>query len=384
MAASSGKPAFIYRPAPAEVVEQRHTIRMAALADKAIGRSARFGRGIRLQQAASVPVTHKEARLLQQVEMQIGREMQRQKRVASPKLLRLLSVQRVLQHSLKLSEKSGGRKPTVYQLLGRISLTYGIDSRELWESATAMNTLWAQHPDRVSWDGTPKQAYNAIKMRIGRKNLPSSVVDLLHRRQIPLASSGISSALGIDFRKNHPTINGAMQLLETAGFVKKLPMVVLPGFGAPVSVWCHNAFRPSLSPYKMINAQGLHFRNVPMEILDKLLNSGGSSPMTQLYKETAHKPLGRRAGNPNAIYLDQAVFLNIKKLQDAGLVKTLAIPLQSRGKGTVKGTGTLKIELTVLGEKLWGDALKTGNLSEELRILLLGEKEARTPAPSSG
>ncbi len=320
--------------------------------------------------------------------------MQQRGTAGSAKLERLLSVQLVLQESLKIRQSNEGRNPNVYQVLGKIALVYGLNSQELKQAASTMCTVWINYKDSVTWDGRPNDISTALRMAIGleHKTLPSAAEEFLHKQRVALTSREIASGLKIDFKKTKDRINNAMQLLETAMFTKKLPLMNEIGNVTQLSVWVHRAYNPKIMAYGFSVGQETHFRNVQMEILNQLFTANRGRLMTELYRKSAANISPNPSGNPNAIYSSLTAGNNAKLLEENDLIKMTPIRAQLRNPrhgyrniqmGTVKDTGTSRLELTTLGKKLWGDALRTGILSEELRILLLGEKELPNLEPQN-
>lgn len=359
--------------------------RRRAFAQKVIGRHARFGKQIVFHQVANVPATAREKQMLTKMQGEISEAMQKRKAATSTKLVRLLSVQKILQESLKIRLSQGGRNPTAYQIAGKFALIFGLNSQELRQAVTTMATLNNHYPELVTWGGRASSVYGAIRKVIGseRKNLPSATEEFLHGQRKPLTSKEIASGLAMDFQKIRNDLNAALQLLETSMYVKKLPLLVEVGGERPVSVWVHRAYKPQIELYKFSTGVApnpeTHFKNSQMEILNQLLLHNGSCLLTQLYKEYG----GKKQGNPDAIYTHPSVAMSARLLEQSGLIKKSQIPIKASRKqrglvgGAIKGTGTAMLELTGLGKKLWQDALKTGVLSEELRVLLLGEKEVQ-------
>lgn len=364
--------------------------RRKGFADRVIGRHARFGKRVILQQAGTVPGTVKEKSLLSKIQEQIHGSMQKRGAAGSVKLERLLSVQRVLQESLKLRQRNGGRDPNVYQVLGKIALVYGLDSAELEGAVTTMSTLYIKR-ENVTWIGSPRFLYSSIKTLVepGRKNVLSSVEELLYRKQAPMTNKDICLGLNLDFqKKNRVLTTTSLQLLETAMFAKKLPLFSPPVTGGQLSVWCHRAYRPKLDLYKFSSGGMDHFNNVPMEILNQIYVNGGKYPASLMSRRVERENTGAIFGHDN-------VNKNLTLLTQAGLVTVSKIPQlgvtpfrrntgsRASNKGTLAGTGTLLAELTPLGRKLWENAVKTNILGEQLRMLLLGERELPNLEPQN-
>jgi len=348
--------------------------RREGFAKRVVGKQARFGKRIILQQASTVPNSPKEAKLLTEVREQIQRIVQNAGLRGSAKLERLLSVQRVLQESIKLRQINGGRDPHCYQVLGSIALIYGFNSKELIKAANAMHAIENRPRGWKTWEGNSSHITTALKATIGQKkeNLPSAIEGLLSQYRLPLTSKEIALKIKIDFSKSMNYINSSMQLLETTMYVKKLPLMVDFGTNSAVTVWVHKAYSSKLDPYKFSQRGETHFQNTQMEILNQLFAHNKPLLMTELYREFK----GRTIGNPSAIYGADIVIENVALLEKAGLVTKTQIPhsIGAHLMGLKKGTGTSTIKLTELGEKIWKHATSTGTISEELRVLLLGEK----------
>ena len=355
--------------------------RRRAFTQKIIGRHARFGKRIVLQQTGTVPASPRERELLPKIQEQIHQTRKQKGKGSSGKLERLSAIEKVLRESIQLRKVNGGRDPNVYQVLGKFALMYGLDSQELKKAASAMYTTWVYYHNLVTWDGSPNHISNALRMQIGsgNRNLPSETEKLLHIQQKPLTSKEIALALRLDFIKFGRPLNSSLQFLETAMYVKKLPLMVEPGASSsPFSVWAHRAYKSKINPYELKLGNQTHFKNSQMEILNELHIHQGVCMITELY----NRHMGRPSGNPNAIFGPRIIRDAAKSLEKSGMIQSIYVRTilarnekTGQAQGRTPETGAQRLELTPLGKKFLEQTIKTGIISEELRVLFLGEKE---------
>ncbi len=154
--------------------------------------------------------------------------------------------------------------------------------------------------------------------------------------------------------------NVSLQLLETMGLIRKLPMRIDLRTNRAISVWIGKEHEPPIGFYAFKNGGHAHYLNISMEVLHQL--SSGKRQLNELYSNGNH-----HNGWSGAMYTSSNVFLACRKLVAAGLIGI-------KGFADTGRNLTKLLELTPLGRQLWEGALRTGILPDELIGLLLGEE----------
>jgi len=327
-------------------------------ASKIVTRQSRLGAAIKIHQFSSVPETSKERQLYDEFTEQIqgleGRP------TAQRRLEQLRIKAKVLERSIALKKRLGGRNPNVFQVLGAVALEHGLNSKELKESATALSAIYHYYGKSIGWEGDPRSVYTAIKLKKipGRKiNFPSGIEELLYKSKGKAVSSlEIAERLGIDWqiRHNQILINASLQFLEVCGLVKKMPSKdKRTGARTHLSVWAHRSHE---NP-------DVDYPNPRIHVLRKLFE--GVTRTTELYK-----PQPGRTGNPDAIYRQTGIGLVIKYLSDAGLITKKS---NRTGKLTYQ-----TLQLTPEGRRLTKKLVENKSLPEALRKILLGTKQVKS------
>ncbi|MEK6970302.1 MAG: hypothetical protein AABW68_01250 [archaeon] len=327
-------------------------------------RKVRFGPRIVLHQIGSVPIGEKEKQLFAE-ELNKIRDARKKLEENKPsgfetKRDRLLAQARVLSISRRLGAEQGGRKPTVYQVLGIVARQHGLDSPELSKTIRVMNTIGKQNRrngKESPWEGDVGSSYMTLK-KIGGRPMVALIEEILRTSPAEMNSMEVANRIGVPFRKEvvwQNRINNSLQLLDSAGYVRKmLPMDT--GLGGQLSVWVHGTKRNPAILYP----------NLKIDILNTL-HLQGSQPRARLY---APDPSRRSLGNPNAKFTYLAVHTQLKKLEKAGLVTTINVKMESS-----KSQESKVVSLTPYGKKLMDRYRESGRLPEILRKLLVGEKE---------
>ncbi|MFH0954511.1 MAG: hypothetical protein V1777_00185 [Candidatus Micrarchaeota archaeon] len=343
-------------PKPGFVRLMRPDDRLATL----VVRRARFGRNIKMQQIGSVPRTGFEKKELRQIQQEIQERWGTE--FGSKKLVSLLAKARTLRISVALRAALGGRDPNVFQVLALTALKNGLDSAELNQQAKTMSTLYQRHRTKVTWEGNVSTLRQAIQLRLpsGQSLLVGVEKKLFQSKNQAIDANVLCQQLGLEWnRKNQILLNGGLQLLETAGLVKKMPQASLE---KSFSIWCHAAH----------SNPAVDYPNTQFDILRRLTH--GPKSAAELYK-TRSDSYGRRFGNPKAAFGRNAVMLALEELAKAELVTTAK---QKNLKNGVYARGTSMVinsELTGLGRRLLQEHDKNNSLPEWARKLLLGEKE---------
>ena len=335
-----------------------------------VAKRARFGRRIQLHQLSTVPSNRKEHELLQQFKAELlksrGNNASAKKIDVLKTKVKVLAISSLLhQEMVKKDPEHPERKPTIYQILAVTALAYGLDSKELNNQISSMSNTANKYPNQVTWGGNPTRLRKAIKIPLstGAFALPTIEKILLESKEFAMDSKNIAAKIGISWTKeNMNIINSCMQLLEVSGFVKKMPSS--SAWGAHMSVWMHRAYK---------NPK-INYPNSGMNILEKLW--GGRKRVTELYTEKIKK---RRRGNlvttgsKAAEFTIGTILATLKLLEDAGIIQLQKHVSLGYPKGTIAG----EAELTDYGKKLWNKYIQTRSLPEELRKILLGEKEVK-------
>ncbi|MCX6804348.1 MAG: hypothetical protein NTY48_07340 [Candidatus Diapherotrites archaeon] len=351
-----------------EYTKEGHKVKTRV--NRIVTRMTRFGKRISLHQLSTVSESTQERILLQQVEHRLS-----QGKLSKNKLARLKAAKKVLTTSLQLQRHLGGRKSHMFHMLATIGLIYGFNSPEMHELSKHM--LATTSAKRVaSWEGDASQIRKALARLIDskRNNWVSGIEEQLYSAKAPLTSKQLAARLKVIWEiKNKDLISASLQLLETAGLVKKLPHFTDFGTRKAVSVWVHKDYEPILAMYQFRIAQNTetHYYNPDFEILSQLYT--GPKLTTQLYKEYKMRQKGGKYfihGDKNAIYTSTPVHTQIKYLKKTGLIETNTIK-----EGLGGGPGLTEVLLTPLGRSIWKYTIETGNLSDRLIRILLGEKE---------
>ncbi|MFH0955281.1 MAG: hypothetical protein V1777_04215 [Candidatus Micrarchaeota archaeon] len=340
---------------------------------KIVTRRTRFGPRIRLHQVGSVPETPLEERALEKVLA----EMSSGARASPKKLQRLEAKAEVLQTSITLRKALGGRDPHVFHVLAPILLEAGLSSEKLRQYSRIL--LQNHYSKRImSLIGHPTDVYKAIKFRLPNKQLllpelertlfESAVWEPETDHFVPFSMTSLQlvKKLGLNWEdvKHKNVINVTLQLLETAGLVKKMPLSIGPKGGA-ISVWTHAAHKNPRMDYP----------NAAWYILTNLRT--GEKHAAQLYKQFTVKKGGKsyHSGNPESHYDHKTLDPAFKELQEKGLLQihTERISGMTKRHGGARDTTVAK--LTPLGQRLLNEHDSNQSLPEWGRKLLLGEKE---------
>ncbi|VVB99414.1 Uncharacterised protein [uncultured archaeon] len=349
-----------------------------------VTRKARPGKRIILNSLSSVPQNQEEKTLLESVRRRLNmasgrlgttRQGSGRNTLAQKEYNGLLAKERVLSSAISLGEALGGRKPSIYQALAKIGLLYGFDSAEIREASKKMAGYAAtkNNQSAIPWVGAVTATAMAIKTPANKKgeNYPTALEKMLYGRKESMTGLDMARKLGVQWSHESATvINAAMQLLETAGFAKKLPEYSTGKTGGTFTVWSHRAHRSSLSAYVFRERGITHYRNPQMEILNQLMN--GPMETNRLYRQKKIMD-GKQyfTGNTDAIFPEMTVYDAVGKLQRNGLVRI------SEGKyaGGYKAREKIPVvDLTKDGQRLWAKSISRGNLEEKLRLLMAGEK----------
>lgn len=334
------------------------------------GQNARPGARIQLFQLGSVPQNPKEKTLLARFERRLKKGVSEGWKVDGKRILSLRAKILVLQTSIRLREKFGGRDPTHFHVLGAIAKDHGLNSFELRHAATAMVNMYTSYRTQATWDGAPNQLYRAITLNLpGRQgNYPSGIEAHLRKQGGALLDSmELARQIGVQTNIdeiNH--INVSMQLLAITGHVKKYPEVTNRTSGGTISMWGHTQNSPRLDSYK--DRWG-NFRNTSLYILNAI--SAKPRRVTDLFKPK----IGRHhiAGNPKAIYSDTSIYGAVGALANAGIIKVR----NRQFKNAVNSTITVQeVFLATKWKEVWSIAARTNTFPEVLRLALLGEKTA--------
>lgn len=331
---------------------------------KIVTLKVRFGNRIYLNQLSLIPETPLEQRLLLRIEGLIAQQIEVTGKASSRKLERLLAAEKVLRITQTLRQNNGGRPPTVFQVLGSTALLYGTNSEELKQTASNMNTIYRDNRESVTWVGSLSGITKAVHhIPIAHLNYISAIDKILFDHSKPLNSRDIVKQLHHRFSETQSNIvNYALQLLDTMGLVKKLPVVVDFGNHGQLSVWMNSEFKPPLAFYLFDDEKRMHYKNTNMEVLSLL--ELGPELIIKLYR-----PDGNNLGNPNAIYPQRTISRASNRLKALGLISV------NQEKIKTRGSRTERLELTALGKQLWDQAKITGILPPELIKLLLGKRE---------
>ncbi len=338
--------------------------------DDFVIKQTRFGKRILLHQIAGVPKGSAETKMLAQTLELIEKEKAKSPVKESKKLSRLNAAKRVLEASIRMKPELQGRNPHVFHIAASIGLMYGFNSPELLRTITTMTTMYLKDRHSVPWIGAPNHIYDAVRKKADAKgnNWPSAIEETLHASKNTLNSKQLLESLGHKWNLNNINLaNVSLQLLETAGLVKKLPEQTSVASGGQYSVWVHRAYKSKLSAYEIQTGGERHYSNTKMEVIHQLAQ--GARFSTQLFREKTTISSGKKytTGNPKAIYKDPTIIVAIESLKESGIANTK--------REFVNGFWMTEVSLTPLGKQLWNEAVKTGTVPERLRKLLVGERD---------
>lgn len=325
-----------------------------------VTRRARFGKRIQLQQVGTVPQSDFERLELLQIQEEIQKHWKSE--FGSKKIVSLLSKAKVLQASLALRKELGGRNPSVYQVLSLTALRYGLDSPELKQQATKMLAMWRR--SKVFWDGSPGNIYMAMQVKLSHgQRLPSSIEKILFQNKKSVDAKTMTEQVGLKWGpKSWNDINSSLQLLETAGLIKKMPEA---SFENPRSVWFHTAHKNPPVDYP----------NIAIDTIRRLLE--GPKTIFELSKIRTRK-VGSKvysAGLESGKYSDIAIGRTLPKLASAGLIHLTKTTKSGYGRHAGGKVPLITVSITSLGQRLLKEHDQNNSLPEWGRKLLLGEKE---------
>lgn len=353
-----------------ERTKEGHVVRTKA--HQIVTRMTRFGKKIQLHQLSTVPKNATERALLEEIKRKISQE--KSGKSSSKKLAHLEAAKRVLTTSLQLRTHLG-RDPHIYHILATTGLIYGFNSAEIDSASRHIITTHTAKRPRT-WEGNANKIRVALRTIIDSQgnNYVTGTEKQLFLAKVPLPSKSLAEKIGLQWNiANSEYLNCTLQLLETAGLVKKMPPIVDASTQHTLSVWVHRDHQLTIKTYEFGADTNKHFLSVPMELLNQLYKR--PRLFTELHREKKihQKKITYIVGNKDAIFERNNVLDNITHLKTAGLILVKKVhPTQTTMGGASSVT---EVEITKLGKELWNHTIKTGILSERLRILLLGEKE---------
>ena len=248
----------------------------------------------------------------------------------------------------------------MYQVLAVTALRHGLNSKELMSQVRAMVNIKSQNKN-VPWQGIANPMYSALRLRIpGGTNLVAGIESLLFKSKgRQMDQSEIAAELGIKLdKRNSNLINSSLQLLDVAGLAKKLPEKVILNRTAPYGVWMHRAYKTG----------EIGYHNAAIHIFGQLYERPN-------FTSKLARPQKKGTRNTTGIFSANTINSTLKKMEKVGWVEithTLRILPSSALGGAVRADHA---HLTDYGRKLWEKYRNTKTLPEELRKILLGEKE---------
>ncbi|MBI4043700.1 MAG: hypothetical protein HY393_02760 [Candidatus Diapherotrites archaeon] len=332
-------------------------------AARLVARKIRFGRHIQLHQVGTVPQTpFEKGEYVKRLRAIV--QKRRTLKKTSSQYEKLTTKVRVLQLSRQIGMLKGGRRPNIHQLFATILLMNGLSSAKNAEIARALINIWNRDKQNIIWEGAPHNVYYIATHFDSQGRTFFELLErvLHHAKNRAVDSRTLADKIGLKWtRKNQQMINVALQTIETAGLIRKMPFM-MKRTGGGISVWVHTTYR---NP-------AILYQNPEMEILN-VLNTRGPQRVSDL-----HHPQQQRkywVGNEYATFSGKTVYMNLIKLEADEVIQRRKIPGRQ-----IKGKMSVEVSLTPEGKKLMEEYHKTGHLPEKLRKILLGEKE--TPISS--